>query len=480
MDLLHLKMNASQEMDAVAEAINGALKGVWTSLPVIIAEDSDGHISKAQSAVKLAITALDGSVTMTSFPPFDTSPVHYPNGGGHHFTHPVKKGDEGVIQFMSRAQDLWHQKGGEQDPVDNRTHHLADSRYYPGGRSDPRKLDPPASKTSAQQRADNGNHVVDVHKDNGITHASTVKHLVLVGGASGAGTIHLANDGGHIIKNAAKVLINSITQDPLPPPGQTFADKKKVATTPIGAFPKAPQIAAIMKSVMSGGIGSLLSSPTAAASSILTSAISSAQSALGGSGGSGLMSALGGLSGVVSALETGTSALSGATLPASGGYGLSDVLAHAQALTQHFGTSAPAPVALPIVLAPLLAAPLLSDAATQISLMTSAVAAGTTPTSGAIATVAALSTQIGALMPAANAALATLQTALPALQLAALAGSAGVSHDPNELAVARALAGRQLSALTAAMASIFALSAEEVASIQAFPDPAGAGATGGL
>ena len=38
MDLLRLKANAAQDMDAVEEAVNGALKGIWTSLPAIIAE----------------------------------------------------------------------------------------------------------------------------------------------------------------------------------------------------------------------------------------------------------------------------------------------------------------------------------------------------------------------------------------------------------------------------------------------------------
>ena len=61
-----------------------------------------------------------------------------------------------------------------------------------------------------------------------------------------------------------------------------------------------------------------------------------------------------------------------------------------------------------------------------------------------------------------------------------LAGSAGVSLDPHELSVAAALAGPQLGALTDAMASIFTLSAADVAAATAFPDPNGAGARGGL
>ena len=479
MDLSNLKMNAAQEMDSVEEAINGALKGIWTSLPAIISEDSDGHIAKAQSAVKLAITQLDGSIIMKSFPLFDTSPVHYPNGGGHHFTHPVKKDDEGVIQFLSRAQDLWHQKGGEQDPIDNRTHHLADSRWYPGGRSDPRKLDPAPSKVSAQQRSDDGKHVSDVNKDEGISHASTKKHLVIVGGKGGPGTLHLP---GQIIKNAPKVLINSVDQDPLSPPGETFANKKKVATIPIGAMGKnAAAISSIMQSVMSGGIGALMSSPTSSATSGLSSAITSALASVSGVAGSGgLTSSLSGMFSAVAAHETGVGVLSGATLPGAGSYGLGDVLSHATTLTQYFGATPPASVSISSVLAPLTSSPLLNGMTTQISSLASAVVAGTTTPASASTTVDGLTGQISALLLASRAAILALQNALPALQLAAMAGSAGVSLDANERAVAGAMAGSQIAALTAAMASIFTLSPDEIASATAFPDLAGAGARGGL
>lgn len=487
MDLNRERALVSRDNSAVYDAVRGELKGLWTSLPAIISQDSDGHTATANSAVKLAITALDGSVTTAEFPPLDTSPVHFPNGGGVSHTHPVKKGDEGIIQFMSRAQDLWHQKGGVQDPIDNRTHHLADSRWLPGGRSDPRKLNPPPSTTSQQNRSDNGNHVSDVHPSNGITHSSTKKHLVIVGGASGAGTIHLPS--GKIIKNAAQILLNSVSQSPLPPPGTTFANKKVVATKPIGAMGSgSSSISSIMSSVLSGGIGSVLTSPTASAGSSLTSAITTATSSLTASLGgaaSGMVSALtgsGGLTTALGALQTGVSALSGATAPTGGAFGLSDVLAHAQNLTQYFGTSVPSSVSLSAVLAPLQSAPTLAALETEITSLTAQVLSGQTTPAAAASAFTAMTGQIGALMTNANAAISTLQTALPALQLAAMAGSAGVSLDPNELAVAAALTGPQLAALTAAMASIFEPSAEDAATIQSFPDASAdsAGATGGL
>jgi len=486
MDILRLNMLAATENDATLHAINGALKAIWTALPAIISADSDGHTATANSAVNLAITNLDGSVTMTAFPPLDMAPVHFPNGGGHSFTHPVKTGDEGMIALMSRAQDLWFQNGGVQDPIDNRAHHLADSRWIPGGRSTPRKLSPAPSTTSAQQRSDNGNHVVDVHKDNGVSHLSTVKVLTNVGGASGSGTVHLP---GSILKNAAKVLINCTESAGLPPPGATFANRKIVATLPAGmpgaSGAAAGSISSIMGGILSGGIGSLLSSPTAAASGLLMSAVTGASTAINtalGSSGAGVVAALtgaGGLTAALGALETGASALSGATMPAAGAFGLTDVLSHASALSQYFGASVPASVALPQVLSPLNPATLTAMKAQVATLQASTISGALTPaaaTSQAIAMTASAS----AILNNANSAITTLQTAAPLLSLGLLAGSAGMSLDANEASVGAALAGPQLAALTAAMMAAFSPSAADAAAIAAFPDPGGGGATGGF
>ena len=485
-DLLRLKMNAADELDTLEEAINGALKGIWTSLPAIISEDSDGHVAKAQSAVKLAITQLDGTIKMTSFPPFDMSPVKYPSGGGVSHTHPVKKGDEGVIHFMNRGFDNWHNKGGEQDPVDNRTHHLADSTWSPSIRSTPRKLNPPPSKSSQQNRSDNGNHVSDVHPDNGITHASTVKHLVNVGGTgNGSGTAHLP---GKIIKNADKVLINSIEHPQLPKPGATFANKKLVATIPVGASiggQSGSTIASTMSSVMSGGIGSLLSNPISAVSGALQSTISNGMVTLQASLGSAaapILSALGGgvgLSGALGGLTAGASALAGATPAPVGGYGLADVLAHAQGLTQFFGTAPPPAVALTKVLAPLDPVPLTAMQTQLAALIISMASSATTPGNG-INTISVMVSQINALMPAANGSIASLQAAKPAMELSLLAGSAGISLDPNEKSVSASIASPALAALTSAMASIFMASSADSAAISAFPDAGNAGARGAL
>lgn len=489
MDLFRLKRNIGDDLASLHEAINGHLKEVYSSLPAIISTDSDGHTAKATSAVKQMITLIDGTTKTVQMDDFDTSPVHYPGGGGVTHTHPVKKGDEGMMLFASMPQDLWHDKGGIQDPIDGRRHHLADSRWLPGGRSNPRKLNPPPSTSSQQNRSDDGNHVFDTHPQNGLTSASSVKHLTQVGGSgsNGAGTLHLP---AKILKNAAKVLINCIQQSPLPPPGASLANRKAIATTPIGAGAAGSQgsgIASIMSSVMSGGAGSIFANPLSSAGGGLSNAITSAVSSLGGvSGAGGLVSALsggGGLSSALTGLMSGASALSGATSPTGAAFGLSDVLNHATSLSNFFGSSTvPTSVSLSTVLAPLQSVATLSGFTAELGSLVSAVSAGTTSPSAATATVNAWTAQIAALMPAANTAISTLNAAAPVMNLALAAAGAGAGLDPHEQAVAAAVSTPQLAALTAAVNAIFSLSGSDVASAQAFPDASAtqAGATGGM
>ena len=157
------------------EAFRAAWAGVrshmHTTLPVIVAEDSDGHTVKLQIAVKQQVSDKTyDNASYEAFPLLVDVPVHFASGGGHTFTHPVKKGDEGVVLISSRAIDAWHQSGGVQQPIFNRFHSLSDGvAFLPGIRSNPRKLSPAPSTNSAQLRSDDGKHFVDLHKTNGLT-----------------------------------------------------------------------------------------------------------------------------------------------------------------------------------------------------------------------------------------------------------------------------------------------------------------------
>jgi hypothetical protein len=252
----------------------------------------------------------------------------------------------------------------------------------------------------------------------------------------------------------------------------------------VGAVgPQASAISSIMSSVMTGGIGTLMSNPIAAVGSSLSSAITSGAasitSALGGAG-AGVVSALtgsGGMSDALGGLLTGASALSGATSPSVGAFGLSDVLSHAQDLTQFFGASVPTSVSLSSVLAPLSPATVSAVQTALAPTITAVVGGAMTPSAGVTA-VNVLTSQINALMAAANTAITTLQTAKPALTLAQLAASIGFSLDANETAVSGAISNPNLAALSSAMVQLFVASAADSTAILSFPDTGQAGARG--
>ena len=230
-------------------AYSGAVRGVWKVIP-IIAQQSDGHTMSAQAAVQPQWRKPDGTHVPWPLSIFMDVPVHYPGGGGVSHTHPVKQGDEGLVVFTDRNQDSWYQNGGTNNPlVDDRAHHLADGRYIPGGRSLPRKMDPAPSTTSQQNRSDDGKHVMDLHPQNGITHASIEKVLSIVGGQQGVAILHTVQN---IIANAAQgnVLLQTVKASGIPPPGQmVIADAKLVVGQAL------PAISSLAQSIMSSILG---------------------------------------------------------------------------------------------------------------------------------------------------------------------------------------------------------------------------------
>lgn len=165
---------------ALKVALDRKLGTVWTMLPVLITEDSEGHVCAAKSAIKGQGQGEDGSIQDVEMTPLGkTIPVHFTSGGGFTITHPIKKDDEGLMIFSSRSIDGWHKKGDVQEQVNPRRHDLSDGFYIPGIRSDPRKLGgngngagdglgreqqktKPPSTNSIQIRTDSGDYYIEL------------------------------------------------------------------------------------------------------------------------------------------------------------------------------------------------------------------------------------------------------------------------------------------------------------------------------
>jgi hypothetical protein len=159
----------SDDQENLRAAIQGELKKIFVAMPVIVDKTSeDGHTVKVKMAIKGIEIDKNGKKKKVEYPTMDMAPIHFAQGGGVTLTHPAAEKDEGIAIFMSRPQDLWHEKGDVQDPVDNRMFALSDARYIPGGRSDPRKIKH-VSTTTAHLRSDDGKHTFEQDPKSGMT-----------------------------------------------------------------------------------------------------------------------------------------------------------------------------------------------------------------------------------------------------------------------------------------------------------------------
>lgn len=173
----------------------------------------------------------------------------------------------------------------------------------------------------------------------------------------------------------------------------------------------------ILSSVLSGGIGSLLQSPLAAALAPLTTAISGALTSLNaltsGTSMAPLVTALGSLSISATNLSALADNLVGvganAALPS-----LLDVVGHMGAV-QSLGSLVPSNLSLATVLAPVQSASLLTKTLSSLQPVVAQAIAGTMTVSNAAAAVGALQASLDAVTNASTTAVSTVQAAQPAL-----------------------------------------------------------------
>ena len=151
----------------------GLMRNVSVAMPVVMSEDTeDGHRCVPQPSIKRAVTdPVTGQVTYEDHPVAPDVPIAYAGGGGVTATHPVKKGDEGVVIYADSSTDAPLQQGGTAQPIDNRQHHAGDGIYIPQIRSDPRKLQQ-VSQDAHHVRSDDKKHVSEVHPEKGVSHKS--------------------------------------------------------------------------------------------------------------------------------------------------------------------------------------------------------------------------------------------------------------------------------------------------------------------
>jgi hypothetical protein len=155
----------------------------WHSSVAQIADDSDGYSASSQPVINGRQKKYDGTESPVTMPLVNDVPIVFAGGGGVSITHPVKKGDEGLLIHPSRPIDTWWQSGGMQDPIDHRYASLSDALLIPGLRNQTRKLST-ISKTTFCIRSDDNNVWVDVDPVNHRIrlYVDGPPHKVYVGG----------------------------------------------------------------------------------------------------------------------------------------------------------------------------------------------------------------------------------------------------------------------------------------------------------
>lgn len=132
---------APTQLQTIKEAVNTALVNLWTALPCEVVEyNSEAVTVSVQPLIKIPVHLPDGEIETVELPMLLDVPVMFPCAGGFTITHPIKKGDECLVNFADRNIDLWWQSGGIQNPFDTRKHDLSDGFAFFRPQSQAKKI----------------------------------------------------------------------------------------------------------------------------------------------------------------------------------------------------------------------------------------------------------------------------------------------------------------------------------------------------
>ncbi|MDI3309205.1 MAG: Gp138 family membrane-puncturing spike protein [Acetobacteraceae bacterium] len=154
--------------EAFRAGFGGLQSKLWTALPGIVESfDAAAMTVTVQPAIQATAQRDDGSTVNMNRPLLPDLPVVFPGGGGVTLTFPVRKGDECLVVFASRAIDGWWQSGGTQLAGRPRMHSLSDGFALVGVRSKARALSGVSTSTT-QLRSDDGATVVELDPAGGV------------------------------------------------------------------------------------------------------------------------------------------------------------------------------------------------------------------------------------------------------------------------------------------------------------------------
>lgn len=122
-------------------AISQRLAFVRVAMPgEIVSFDPVEQTAQVKALLPDQIFTESGDASTSSIGVLNKVPVQFPGAAGFAETWPVAAGDPCLLVFSDRALDVWHERGVEADPADERRHDLSDAVAILGVRSKPGKL----------------------------------------------------------------------------------------------------------------------------------------------------------------------------------------------------------------------------------------------------------------------------------------------------------------------------------------------------
>jgi hypothetical protein len=159
---LEWRQRYADDIETIQTHLDGRQAQIHTAMPgSIVSYDPTKMTATVQLSMQAVHEKLDGTTEAITIHPVADVPVHFPSGGGHTLTFPIKAGDECLVIFSERNIDAWHQHGGTQQPTDYRMHDINDCFVQVGLRSQPNLLSN-VSPTTVQLRSDDGTCFIEV------------------------------------------------------------------------------------------------------------------------------------------------------------------------------------------------------------------------------------------------------------------------------------------------------------------------------
>lgn len=130
-------------IEVLRTALDQASGELFVALPgKVVSYSPSKQTADIKPLLKKGLVFDDGSEEAEALPILPEVPVVFPRGGGYFLSFPLEIGDNVLLVFCDRSIDSYSQSSGavDIDPVDLRTHDIADAVAIPGFFPSPRTL----------------------------------------------------------------------------------------------------------------------------------------------------------------------------------------------------------------------------------------------------------------------------------------------------------------------------------------------------